>query len=609
MENLAEILAENARRNAALAVDYDPVAGRGCCPPRREAAGCLVPEALLEEHPDYPTLPEPQRNRLRAAYDFEFWAATCATIRDKTSGRLTRLVLNAPQRRLLAAFERQRLARLPIRVILLKARQWGGSTLVQLYMAWMQLTRHTGWNSLICGHRHDTSRAIKQMYRTLLGHYPEWMTPPADTQPTLRNVERSADVQHVDGRDCIVVTGTARSEDAARGFNLAMAHLSEVAYWPHSPMHAPEDVIRSVGGTVLNLPDTMVVIESTANGTGNYFHTEWLRARAAQSDKLPVFVPWHEIEMYRSHVDDPQRLVDSLDDYERRLWSEGCTLEMLQWYHDKRREYTNHVQMMAEFPSNDIEAFAATGSGVFEPEQLEALRSDCRVPVAVGDVDARQGSVGGTFVKRLTGPMSVWEMPRAGGRYLTTVDVGGRSAKADWSVIAVMSIDDLRTRRPEVVAQWRGHIDHDLLAWKAAAIARIYNNATLVIESNTLETEYTGIDGGEYVLSVLARHYRELYYRAPRRPGFHTNVRTKSQAIYRLITAVRERTYVERDHTAVDEMSTYETTCKGSYEARGGCHDDVLMTRAIALWVIEGMKRHGPITDEDRRALLEPYAT
>ena len=51
----------------------------------------------------------------------------------------------------------------PVRVILLKARQWGGSTLVQMYLAWMQLVRHQGWNSLICGHLHATSKGIKRM--------------------------------------------------------------------------------------------------------------------------------------------------------------------------------------------------------------------------------------------------------------------------------------------------------------------------------------------------------------------------------------------------------------------------------------------------------------
>ena len=44
---------------------------------------------------------------------------------------------------------------------------------------------------------------------------------------------------------------------------------------------------------------------------------------------------------------------------------------------------------------------------------------------------------------------------------------------------------------PEVVAQWRGHIDHDLLAWKSATIGAWYDDALLVIESNTLDSHNT----------------------------------------------------------------------------------------------------------------------
>lgn len=76
--------------------------------------------------------------------DFERWCRECVSVTDKLTGAVVPFVLNAPQRRLAAVMEEQRRAGKPVRVILLKARQWGGSTLVQVYMAWMQLVRHTG---------------------------------------------------------------------------------------------------------------------------------------------------------------------------------------------------------------------------------------------------------------------------------------------------------------------------------------------------------------------------------------------------------------------------------------------------------------------------------
>jgi hypothetical protein len=82
----------------------------------------------------------------RLKEDFEFWAATCAKIQDKESKRMIPFILNRGQRKLLAQYERQRLENKPIRVILVKARQWGGSTLTQIYMLWLQMHHYENWH-------------------------------------------------------------------------------------------------------------------------------------------------------------------------------------------------------------------------------------------------------------------------------------------------------------------------------------------------------------------------------------------------------------------------------------------------------------------------------
>ena len=195
-----------------------------------------------------------------------------------------------------------------------------------------------------------------------------------------------------------------------------------------------------------------------------------------------------------------------------------------------------------------------------------------------------------SFRADTTGALRMWRDVVKGASYVVTVDVGGRSASADWSVIAVLRADG---DRPEVVAQWRGHTDHDLLTWKAAQIATYYNRALLVFESNTLESERCGDapEQGAYILHELYDVYRELYWRTPidggrPKPGFHTNRATKQMIVTELIGAVRDGTYVERDTMAADELAVYEQLPNGSYGARSGCHDDILMTRAIGLHVV-----------------------
>jgi len=602
--NIEDILEENRHRQALLASDrYDPLAGVGCWGDRVEACGSLVPRTVLDRHPDYLAMDDVSRDRARIEEDFEFWCVRCVTIKDKLSGRNVPLVLNRPQRRLVAVMEGQRTSGCPVRIILLKARQWGGSTLVQMYMAWMQLVRHTGWNSLICGHLQATSKSIKRMYNLLLRHYPRELLDAADDTdvPRFAKLEGQPNVQQIAARDCLVLTGSSRSEDAARGYDIAMAHLSEVAFWQDSAMHSPDDLIRSVGGSVALKPETVIVLESTANGVGDYFHDEWLRAELGRSDKAPVFVPWHEIDIYTLAVDDPSALWQEMDEYEHTLWKDGCTLEQINWYHSKRKEYRCHELMMAEYPSNANEAFTMNGHCPFAHEHLDELEKGCHVPpVLVGDIQADGESCNGArrnirLVTASNGLLKVWERPEKGGpvavRYCVVVDVGGRSDDSDYSVIAVWR-QRTASRPATIVAQWRGHIDHDQLGWKSMQLAIYYNEAPLVIESNTLTNEAARAGESEYILERVHRFYGFVYKRDGKRLGFHTNVKTKREAITALIRALRDGTYVERDIEAVNEMRDYQVH-NSRYEARAGKHDDILMTRAIGLLVMDDESING----------------
>jgi hypothetical protein len=271
----------------------------------------------------------------------------------------------------------------------------------------------------------------------------------------------------------------------------------------------------------------------------------------------------------------------------------GLSLDQIYWYRRKLSEYPSRDQMEAEFPTTDLEAFLNTGSGVFNMQNIEELRIGCSELVAlVGDVDAK----GKVFTEDRLGAMQLWRKPEGSKSYVIAVDVGGRSRNSDWSVIAVLTQEP----HPEVVAQWRGHIDHDLLANKSIAIARYYRNALLVVESNTLESETSPSgDSNLFILNRLAENYRNVYRRVSydtvtrqrsTRIGFHTNRSTKAMLIAGLIEAVREGTYIEHDNEACNELTTYEQLPTGAFAAKAGYHDDILMTRAIALHVISTTK-------------------
>lgn len=626
MTTFDEIWEENLRRNRRRDAleHFDPVSGHGCSGDRVEVGPEpwtegreLVPREMTLD-PSYPSARDRLSwTRLRCRHDFEYWAAKCCRIKDKNSRRIIPFILNRPQRRVVKLLEADRRAGRPMRMVILKARQWGGSTVVEMYMAWIQAVLATGCHAIVCGAEKTGAQVVLNLYADMLAHYPEELWE-GETPPRLKT---SRGILQLDGRDNRIYLAASTNPDAVRGVDAALVHLTEAAYWKATPKKDPWDAVRAIYCSVAMAPMTMIVMESTADGVGSFFHEEWLRAESGESGKRAVFVAWHEIKAYSlafPSVGEARELWDRMDGYERDLWeSEGLTLEQIHWYNRRRREMKDHSKMKSEFPSTPLEAFTSTSSNVFNPEKTALLREGCREPRLIGEVVSASGDISGpqslrglSFKADPMGDLHIWQLPEEGAEYVAAVDVGGLSDKADWSVVAVVR----RGAVPEVVAQWRGHLDHDLLAWKGAMIASYYNNARLVFESNTLESRdgadrEAGYRQGALILHELYRHYRNLYRRrapggsgASRIPGFHTNRQTKQMIITRLVAAVRDGGYVERCHEACDELDYYERRPNGSYAARQGRHDDMLMTRAIALHVCREEPR-----DDEADAELSAY--
>lgn len=571
--------------------------------------------------------------RVRCKYDFCFWAYMFARIKNKEGGDDIPFKLNLPQRKLVALFEEMRIANKPIRAIVLKARQWGGSTVTQIYMAWIQLIHIKAWNSLIVGHTKDASVEVKGMFDKLIQAYPTAMLhdigePFKDNEPKFQSESASNNIFKIPQRKCKVKIGTAIEPNSARGGDSALVHCTEVAFWKKTEGKTPQEIVRTACSGAGLMPMTMIVYESTANGTGNFFETEYRAAKEEKSTFKSIFIPWFGIERYTLPIEDKRAFAAEL--YKNRnnefvddrrhdngkylwwLWEQGATLEGINWYVQKRAEYEEHGDMAAEYPSDDVEAFQHSGCSVFDKYKVAALRPSCRPPQFVGDVygnaDEGKGALTDVrFCEDSQGKLCIWEMPETFPdktvtyRYLTVVDVGGRSSKADYSVIVVFDRYWMMDTngKPSVVAQWYGHIDHDLLAWKAAQIAQFYNNSLLVIESNTLETKDRDriVDGDQsvFILNQIKNVYNNLYARKPSeidiregrgtKYGFHTNVQTKPMIISTLIKVVREALYVERDERCLNEYICYERKQNGSFGAEIGKHDDLLMTRAIGLHI------------------------
>lgn len=655
------IIKENEVRRKKLIADFDPISGKGAPGERTllEIPDFALPKqyvpvammdnplvknilhygsikAFINKYPFEGSAPsyhdvEIKLRQIRHKYDFTHWAYMCIRIKAKTGGRV-RFKLNYAQIQVLLKCEELRASGKPIDIIICKARQWGGSTFSIFYQMWLALKWKASHSFVVAAQNKTVAKSIVRMLTQAMKSYPAWdIGLPEGEKISLVNVDdtcyelRDSNKQRL--RDHDIYVGTIKEPDGIRGFATSGAHYSETGAWDDTPERRPGDLIRSIAGGIPVMPYTMQVMESTAKGAGNFFHETWRAAKSGESNFNAVFIPWYFIPHDTLAIDDIEEFVKWLyegkDDIHPQgkwkdsgkhywwLWTLGATLEGINWYRHKRLSFNDYALMASEAPSDDIEAFQFSGTKVFDFREVDAMRSTCKPPVYEGHLvsDAGKGRdvlKNIRFIPKRQGDLKIWEMPdkeaRIANRYLTVVDIGGRSRKADWSVIRVFDRFMMTMGgKPELVAQMRYHTDHDLLAYDALRIAEWYNHSLLVFESNTLETKdkERDVDGNmiEYVLDTISGLYDNLYAREqsaedieqgkPKKWGFHTNVSTKPGLIANLQECIREQLYIERVDGCLDEMAMYQKNDKGQYSAPAGegSHDDMLMCTAIALWI------------------------
>ena len=426
-----ELLEEDDRRLARLHAPFDPVTGRDSVGERVKIDSGAVPEAWRQHGDDAVWLPSAMMadslaqallsagsvealahregvggdeiadrlERLCIRHDFAYWAFRYVMVKRKGGGDDCPLRLTYPQRRFVGVLESMRLAGRPIRLVLLKARQWGGSTVSQMYMAWLQLVHERGLNSLIIAHQSACTDEIMDMFDRMIRAYPVRLLHPPDEdfkadEAKIQSVGRSRSIFRVPQRNCKVKVGTAERPDSCRGGDYNLVHLSEVGLWKATLGKKPEDIIRAACSGIMYRPGTMIVYESTANGIGNFFHREYTGSRDNPKAQFSaLFIPWHEIEhnelpfasdgereAFASELLDRRECPDAPTDREESgqylwmLWERGATLEGINWYVAERGKHTSHGSMAAECPTDDIEAFVNSGASVFDKYLVESLQ-------------------------------------------------------------------------------------------------------------------------------------------------------------------------------------------------------------------------------------------
>lgn len=515
-------------------------------------------------------------------------------IRDKNAN-LIDFKINKAQMAFEEEIRRCERENIPKRFIILKARQMGFSTFTE-GLIYHDTSTNPLKTSMIIAHEDSASQNLFNMSKLFYEEMPEVLKPMKKyangkvlsfENPTTDDNEK----RNNPGLRSKITVSTAGTVEVGRSGTIHNIHASEVAFFPDA-----KTTMLGLLQCVPDSPNTLVVLESTANGIGGYFYEQWQMAIKGESDFIPLFYPWFFDPSYtRDFITSEQREefikeveMTSKDDKgnivyteEKRLMMEhDLTYEQLFWrkWAIRNKCGGDLDSFRQEYPSTPEEAFIASGRPVFD---VGALRK-----YLLGVKEPERGylkEVGGNvkFVKDPKGYLHIFEHPEPGKYYAIGADVAEGKAEGDYSVGMVGS-DDFK-----VHCMWYGHIDPDLFGEELVKLAKYYNQAYLGVENNNhgLAT-IKAIQKKEYWNLYFTKTYDRITDKTTQKVGWNTNSKTKPLMIDKLKEFIREMYLDIPFKIVIMEMLSYIICDDGSTNAQQGSHDDTVMALAIMLQML-----------------------
>lgn len=293
------------------------------------------------------------------------------------------------------------------RDIIVKSRQIGMSTAEGARDLFFALT-HPHTKTLIVAHKEDVAKQllslIKDLYETLhdtadkVGLGAEFPSLKDTRGSTSGMVSQATRVRFNNGSsiECKTSGNSVQAASSLRGQKADRIHISEFAYWAFA-----DDAMTALVPSIHS--KTEVVIESTANGTGNAFH-KWTMAslpvagshRGANGYRFH-FYPWFFHPLNTRDLE-PGEVVTPETGEEHTWQGFGATPEHLKFYRQTLISlFGNREAMRGEYPGDPMSAFANSGDAFMAGPDKERLGNHLREPVQVAFVDLPRKGTGETL--------------------------------------------------------------------------------------------------------------------------------------------------------------------------------------------------------------------
>lgn len=510
----------------------------------------------------------------------------CLKIKTK-SGAVVPFRLNDAQRKLYAVAKRQQDAGKPVRLIILKARQLGFSTLTEGLIFHSCATRENV-NALIVAHREDATANLFRMSKLFYDELPKPAKPmlrASNAQelvfenPSKLRSEREAKP----GLRSRIRCATAGGRGIGRSDTLQCVHLSEYAFWPDGA-DGKASTLAGILQAVPSMPGTMVVIESTANGFED-FKERWDAAVAGENDFEPVFFAWFENPEYAMPVvpgtewtPEERELRDAYQLSDEQLqWRRWCIANNCGGSLDMFRQ---------EYPASPGEAFLHSGTGVFDNEQI-VLRME-RLPSPVG----RGEFTDGEWTESEVGAITLYELPEEGVPYVLGGDTAGEGSDYFTAII-------INNATGRIAAALRRQYSEPEYVRQIYALGRYYNDALVAIETNFSTYPVMKLQELEYP-NQYAREREDTYTRQMKKSyGFRTDKQSRPRAIANLVDVFSTHPEWFTDRELLEEMLVFCYNEDHRPEALAGKHDDLVMGAAIT-YAVRHQQRMTVLTEPEK---------
>lgn len=479
---------------------------------------------------------------------------------------------------------------LPVKVLILKARQLGLSTIAESLIFHKTIITEA-CNTLIVAQDPTQADYLFGMSRLAYDSLPWWMKPEAryDAKGRWLVFDRKDPTERMlrpGLRSRILVEAANKMTGVGVGKSVRASHMSELSDW-RSASTLTEQLFPT-----MNAPDALIILESTARGRKNFWHTFWKAAVEGRLEGVwtPVFIEFFRVKKYFLLPPKGEEFTLTEDESAiRAKVKENTGIKIsdgqLYWRRKKMAEFSalqgDPFKFYQEYPSTTwMEAFQGSGVCAFNKKRLhEILETTCCDPIYYGEAELNEISGGyrpkiklRQLAKDKEAGLSlppaedygtrlrVWELPKEGESYYIAADVAHGVQGGNHSCGQVFKIG--KGPEPDVqVAEWRGWINPTPYAYTLVALGYWYNTAQIAVECNDV-----GLTTSNHIFRVLNypnvfrwKHYDKLKNFMTDFFGWYTNSKTRPMIISKFREAIDEGTLIIRSEALIDECLDFSS--------------------------------------------------